>query len=211
MSQSKCWGNKFTYEEAVGRAAIALLSHPFDYAKILIQLGYEPLPPYATKTIFGTPKLALPNVFTYLGYIRRVDGQFGLFRGVKYKIASSLIYNFVYINTSDIASRCIGIASEEEAGEAENEEETSQENREVQRKRKKNHKTFSKENLEKTIESLMRETFCKFLSLAASYPLHVMVIRSCAQFVGRETIYDNFGSGIRDILDNSGIRGLYAG
>lgn len=202
MAQSKTWGNKFTYDEAVGRAAIALLGHPFDYVKILIQLGYEPLPPYATKTLFGTPKLALPNVFTYLGYIRRVDGQFGWFRGVKYKIASSLIYNFVYINTSEIATRFVVVDEVEDEATVEGDQRMN---------RKSKNPTFSRENLEKTIESLMRETFCKFLALAASYPLHVMVIRSCAQFVGRETIYDNMGSGVRDILDNSGIRGLYAG
>jgi len=200
------WGNKFTYEEAVGRAAIALLSHPFDYVKILIQLGYEPMPPYATKTIFGTPRLALPNVFAYLGYIRREDGQLGLFRGVKYKIASSLLYNFVYINTSEIASRCVQVIKEEEEEEVDASGSTSGKKKAV-----KEYPTFSRENLTRTLESLMRETFCKFLALAASYPLHVMVIRSCAQFVGKEKIYDNLSTGIKDIVDNSGFWGLYAG
>lgn len=194
----KRWSNKFTYDEAVGRAAVALVGHPFDYAKILIQLGYEPLPPYYTKNIFGKPRLALPNLFTYLGYIRKIDGPFGYFRGVKYKIACSLLYNFVYINISDVARTLSSQPEEVESTDA-------------TEKQSKQLATFSQENLRKTLEALMRETFCKFLSLAVSYPLHVMVIRSCAQFVGRETIYDTFTGGFKDIYQNSGWSGFYAG
>jgi carrier protein len=37
--------------------------HPFDYAKTLIQIGFEPLPARHTKTLLGKPALALPSVF----------------------------------------------------------------------------------------------------------------------------------------------------
>lgn len=204
MAGHRSWSNKFTYEEAVGRAAIALIGHPFDYAKILIQLGYEPLAPFPTKTIFGTPKLALPNVFSYLGHIRNMDGQFGYFRGVKYKIASTLIYNFVYINSNDLVKSLCESDEEEEKKKKEEGDESGSRRRAVK-------KTLSKEKLKETFDALMRETFCKFLSLAAAYPMQLLVVRSCAQFIGRETVYDSFRSGIRDIYTNSGISGFYAG
>lgn len=199
------WANRFTYEEAVGRVAIALIGHPFDYAKTLIQLGYEPMPPYPTKTIFGTPKLALPNVFKYMGYIRSTDGQFGYFRGVKYKIASTLIYNFVYINSTSIVKSLSDPEEDEEERKKREEGGESVEAKPVVKK------TFSKEKLKETFDALMRETFCKFISLAAAYPMQLLVVRSCAQFIGRETVYDSFRSGIRDIYTNSGISGFYAG
>lgn len=203
------WGNKFSYDEAVGRAAIALLGHPFDYVKILIQLGYEPLPPYATKTIFGTPRLALPNVFQYLGHIRQTDGQFGWFRGVKYKIASSILYQFVYVNISDITKNVAGGPSADDDDDEDTRSETSES---LPTSRSRSHPpTFSKENISRVVEGLLRETFCKFVALAAAYPLQVMVVRSCAQFIGRETIYDSLREGFRDIWENSGWRGFYAG
>lgn len=208
MSHNRSWSNKFTYEEAVGRAAIALIGHPFDYAKILIQLGYEPLPPYPTKTIFGTPKLALPNVFRYMAYIRKVDGQFGYFRGVKYKIASTLIYNFVYINLNDVVK---SLCESEENEEKKKQEDGDEESGSSSRTKKKAVSAFSKEKVKETFDALMRETFCKFISLAAAYPMQLLVIRSCAQFIGRETIYDSFRNGIMDIYTNSGISGFYAG
>ena len=211
VHSKKRWSNKFTYEEAVGRAAVALIGHPFDYAKILIQLGYEPLPPYPTKNIFGTPRLALPNLFTYLGYIRKIDGPFGYFRGVKYKIACSLLYNFVYINISDVARTLSSNQEETESADAESSSAQSEGSESTQRKQPKQLPPFSQENLRKTLEALMRETFCKFLSLAVSYPLHLMVIRSCAQFIGRETVYDTFTGGFKDIYENSGWSGFYAG
>ena len=93
MSNSKLYTfeNQFTLENCVGRVVIAVIAHPFDLAKILIQLGYEPLPPYPTKTLFGRQRLALPGVFQYLGHIRRMDGFFGIYRGIGYKLSSVLI------------------------------------------------------------------------------------------------------------------------
>jgi carrier protein len=35
---------------------------------MMFQIGYEPVPPRTTKTLFGRPALALPNVFQYSKY-----------------------------------------------------------------------------------------------------------------------------------------------
>jgi len=35
---------------------------------MIFQIGHEPVPPHATKTLFGRPALALPNVFQYSTY-----------------------------------------------------------------------------------------------------------------------------------------------
>lgn len=69
------------------RVAIRIALHPFEYAKVLIQvglptcahfhpfhghtddvplqLGYEPIKPRMGKTLFGQPALVYPNVFQY--------------------------------------------------------------------------------------------------------------------------------------------------
>ncbi|KAI4480106.1 hypothetical protein M0804_010467 [Polistes exclamans] len=47
------------------RMFINMMSHPVDYAKVLIQIGHEPISPRQTVTLFGKPALSLPNVFQY--------------------------------------------------------------------------------------------------------------------------------------------------
>jgi len=39
--------------------------YPLNFVKVLMQLSYEPLPPFASKTIFGKEKLFYPNSFAY--------------------------------------------------------------------------------------------------------------------------------------------------
>lgn len=77
--------------------AATVIAYPFDLAKTLIQIGYEPLPPYPTRNLWGRPRLALPGVFTYLGYIIRDDGQgSAMFRGLSYRIAERLAHERSY-------------------------------------------------------------------------------------------------------------------
>ena len=45
------------------RLGASLAFHPFEYSKVLIQLGHEPLAPRNTKTMLGKPALAYPSVF----------------------------------------------------------------------------------------------------------------------------------------------------
>lgn len=47
------------------RMLVNTISHPLEYAKVLIQIGYEPISPKNTRTLFGKPALALPNIFQY--------------------------------------------------------------------------------------------------------------------------------------------------
>jgi carrier protein len=72
------------------RAGLTTLAHPIEYAKVLIQIGHEPIAPRNTKTFFGKPALALPSVFQYLGHIKKKDGFFGLYKGLAPKLVSYL-------------------------------------------------------------------------------------------------------------------------
>lgn len=50
------------------RLGVQSALHPFEYAKVLIQLGYEPIAPRPGRTIFGKDVLVLPNIFKYSKY-----------------------------------------------------------------------------------------------------------------------------------------------
>jgi len=41
------------------RIIVNTASHPFEYAKVLIQIGYEPIAPRPAKTFFGKPALKI--------------------------------------------------------------------------------------------------------------------------------------------------------
>lgn len=194
--------NNFTIEEAIGRVAIAVAAHPFDYVKILVQLGYEPLPAFTTRTIFRTTRLAYPGVFTYLGYIRRQDGFQGMFRGLTYKVLYTLINGYVHVNLTEVVKQ---IEEEKAAKNADGAGNESDEGAVAAGR------YFTVERIRKLMDKLLRETLCNFVSLTVSYPFQLMVIRSCAQFVGREAIYDGIGGAVSDIYANGGVAGFYAG
>ena len=52
------------------RLGTACVFQPFELSKVLMQVGHEPIAPRQSKTLFGTPKLALPSVFQ----VRRAVG-----------------------------------------------------------------------------------------------------------------------------------------
>ena len=74
------------------RASLTTLTHPIEYAKVLIQIGHEPIAPRHTKTFFGKPALALPSVFQYIGHIKKRDGFMGLYQGLAPKLVSWVVF-----------------------------------------------------------------------------------------------------------------------
>ncbi|XP_076245767.1 mitochondrial carrier homolog 2 isoform X2 [Calliopsis andreniformis] len=76
------------------------ISHPIEYAKVLIQIGYEPIPPRPTTTLFRQPALALPNVFQYVKYIKSVDGFSGCYRGLIPKLCAFTVSTVAFKKTS---------------------------------------------------------------------------------------------------------------
>jgi hypothetical protein len=56
-----------------------------------MQMGYEPLPAYRGRSLFGKEALYYPNVFRYLQYIYRTDGFLGLYRGFGCSLLSKAV------------------------------------------------------------------------------------------------------------------------
>ena len=68
------------------KAGSTAFLHPVEYAKTLMQLGHEPLVPVQSKTLMGKQALALPNVFKYIGIIKKREGLTGLYSGLTPRI-----------------------------------------------------------------------------------------------------------------------------
>lgn len=55
------------------RLGVTTALHPLEYAKVLMQIGFEPIAPVPGRTLFGRPTMVLPNVFQYGKFARDLD------------------------------------------------------------------------------------------------------------------------------------------
>jgi len=174
------------------RLGAAFAFHPFEYSKVLIQLGHEPLAPRNTKTLLGRPALAYPSVFQYCGHIRKRDGFLGMWRGVTPKILSMAVQHLAGNKFSELYPPEADLTEEEEDA------------------------LTMEERKERFLKITLREIASKITCVVVSQPLHVLAVRSMAEFVGGE---DKFSGGLTaglyggaiSILNENGIFGFWSG
>lgn len=181
------------------RLGVSTALHPFEYAKVLMQIGFEPIAPVPGRTLFGKPTMILPNVFQYAAYIKHVDGFAGCFRGLSAKILG----NLVSAHYSERIADELGLEACKDVEDG---------------KRKK-----KGERVESDLEDddvLLDEKFKRQLKrnlvvhtagVVISQPFHVISIRMMAQFVGRERIYSGLWQSIREIWTQDGPFGFFTG
>ncbi|KAG5674700.1 hypothetical protein PVAND_004652 [Polypedilum vanderplanki] len=168
------------------KLAVQSALHPLEYSKILIQIGFEPINPRPTTTLFGKPALGLPNVFQYVGHIRKVDGLIGCYRGLSPKILGSILSS----TFSEKVADKLGMARvDDEEKENINEE----------------------EYYERYQVKLKRDIVIHTAGAIIASPFHVISVRMMAQFIGRETKYSTIFGSIAEIYKDEGIWGFFSG
>lgn len=167
---------------------ITTICHPMEYAKVLIQLGFEPLPPRRSTTLFGRPAMILPNVFQYIKYIKAQDGFFGCYRGLSARLlgliaSSQLTSKVIYacgIDLPEINDPPNIITDEEPVAED-------------------------------YIKLGRRDMIMHTAAVIVSYPFHVVSVRMMASFIGKEEEYSSLISAIISVYKDDGIRGFFHG
>ncbi|XP_070516808.1 mitochondrial carrier homolog 2 isoform X2 [Cardiocondyla obscurior] len=175
------------WSDIAGRILINAISYPIEYAKVLIQIGYEPIPPKPTVTLFGKPALKLPNAFTYIKHIKKLDGLTGCYRGLVPKVCSYTVSTIACDKTLEY----LQVNSEEQNEDEEDEDES------VRRK--------------KCINEIIKDVISRTVAIVVSHPLEVISLRMMAQFVGGETKYSSVFGSFLEIYRENGILGYYAG
>ncbi|KAH8270718.1 hypothetical protein KR044_012255, partial [Drosophila immigrans] len=166
------------------RMGFGAIMHPYEYAKVLMQLGHEPLPAVAATNWLGTkPTLLLPSVHQYLRYIKHTDGFVGLYRGLGTRFLSCSLSAIF----SESLVHLLGMRRWRGSG--------------------KPHQHRFKEYA----WNLLHDSLVIATGLAFSHPLYVISVRQMAQFVGREIAYNDLRSSIQEIVQHDGIAGFYAG
>ncbi|KAH8415725.1 hypothetical protein KR222_010794 [Zaprionus bogoriensis] len=168
------------------RLGVSAALHPFEYSKTLIQIGYEPIAARPGRSMLGRPIMMLPNIFQYVGHIKKIDGFYGCYRGLAPKLTGSILSMVV----SERVAEKMGLAYQEDKDESELSEE---------------------ENYIQFKYNLKRDIVLTVSGIVVSHPFHVISLRMMAQFVGRETLYNSILGSIAEIWHNEGIVGFFAG
>jgi len=168
------------------RLGVQSLLHPFEYSKVLIQIGFEPIAPRRTTTIFGKPALVLPNIFQYVSYIKSVDGLLGCYRGLTPKLVGNILSTYLAEQVADK----LGVAKVDDEEKED----------------------ISDDEYYKRFETdLKRSVVVHAAGTVISSPFHVVSLRMMAQFVGRETKYTSITGSIVQIYKDEGIMGFFSG
>ncbi|XP_014231041.1 mitochondrial carrier homolog 2-like [Trichogramma pretiosum] len=170
------------------RIVLNVVTHPLDYAKTLIQIGYEPIDPRQTTSIFGKPVLGLPNIFQYVSYIKSVDGLTGCYRGLAPRLCANAIYAIAYDKAVS------SVEFEDEPDDSVPIDELEDHKRD-----------------KKYVQDFFRTLIGRTVAIVCSHPLEVVTVRMMAQFVGGETKYDSIIGSFGEIYKENGISGFFAG
>jgi len=168
------------------RLCISSLAHPFDYAKVLIQIGHEPFQPFPTRTLLGKPVYGLPNVFRYIQYIKSVDGVSGCFRGLGPKLCGTVLGNSAALWAKQFFVTPHGLDPDEDI-------------------------VSDEEQTDMLKSNLVRDLVVRSVSVVVSQPFIVVSTRMMAQFVGGEEQYGGFFSSVREVYRTDGLTGFFSG
>ncbi|NXS82103.1 MTCH2 protein, partial [Erpornis zantholeuca] len=175
-------------------SGLTVLSQPLMYVKVLVQVGYEPLPPTLGRNIFGRQVYQLPGLFSYAKHIVKVDGRAGLFKGLAPRLCSSAIGTVVHSKVLSFQlsgglfppDSCFIL----QPGASKKEPVSS---------------------LEQVLKETSREMVARSAATLITHPFHVITLRCMVQFIGRETKYSGTLSAFTTIYREEGILGFFAG
>uniref|UniRef100_A0A6A7FTE0 Carrier homolog 2-like n=1 Tax=Hirondellea gigas TaxID=1518452 RepID=A0A6A7FTE0_9CRUS len=167
------------------RVGLNACTHPIEYAKVLIQIGHEPLPAYKSRTIFGKEKLFYPSIFSYIRHIKARDGFVGCYNGLVPKLSSNIVSGLVFQRVVEI----IPIKDDDRDPDD----------------LSKNEKCI------RFVKRTGRETAARCAAILVSQPLHVIAVRTMAQFVGQDGAYTNVFTSAVVIYREEGVLGFFAG
>ncbi|NWW36704.1 MTCH2 protein, partial [Panurus biarmicus] len=183
-------------------SGLTVLSQPLMYVKVLVQVGYEPLPPTLGRNIFGRQVYQLPGLFSYAKHIVKVDGRAGLFKGLAPRLCSSAIGTVVHSKVLQLLPPPWG-------------------QRPLSRQLFPPDSSFplqpgaSKKEPVSSLEQVLKETSREMVARSAAtlitHPFHVITLRCMVQFIGRETKYSGTLSAFATIYREEGILGFFAG
>ena len=174
--------------------ARALTAHPLRLVKLLVQLGHEPVPPERRfNFLFQRYFYYYPGIIDYAGHIVHSEGWNGLYRGVGGAMVSDGVGAITAMALQPIITTAVdslpsysGNTDPREVGSL-------------------------SYLLTRTSRMFLVSVLSKCAVQIVIHPFEVVTIRSVAQFIGKETVYNEVWSSLREIYQAEGLSGLYSG
>ncbi|XP_045611460.1 mitochondrial carrier homolog 2 [Procambarus clarkii] len=179
--------DELTWMHVIVRVFLNSTTHPIEYAKVLIQLGHEPLEPYKSRTIFGREAFYYPSVFSYISYIKKRDGFSGCYRGLTPKLAANIVSGVAFQRVTE------SIKFSELDGDVVVEDLTV------------------REKTQRFLQNTTRESAGRVAAILASQPFHVIAVRCMAEFVGEDGQYTGVFTAVGIIYREQGVKGFFCG
>ncbi|XP_045147641.1 LOW QUALITY PROTEIN: mitochondrial carrier homolog 2-like [Echinops telfairi] len=170
-------------------SGLTVLSQPLMYMKVLIQVGYEPLPSTIGRNIFGRRVCQLPGLFCYAQHIASIDGKCGLFTGLTPRLCSGVLGTVIHGKVLQHYQDC------------DKPEEISSGN--VQKD--------ASSSFDRVIKETTGEMMARSAATLITHPFNVITLRSMVQFISRESKYCGLGDSIVTIYREEGILRFFAG
>ncbi|XP_039500119.1 mitochondrial carrier homolog 2 [Drosophila santomea] len=166
------------------RVGYNALLYPYEMAKVLIQLGHEPLQarPFQLRLFQRRPRHFLPSVHRYVQHIQQMDGFTGIYRGLTARLAASIVDYLL----GDLLLAVLHFAP---------------------------YKRGPRQGLglKELCWNLTRDSLRLATAVAISHPFYVVMVRQIAQFVGRERVYEGLLGSLMTVVQQQGCAGLFAG
>ncbi|NWV63784.1 MTCH2 protein, partial [Malurus elegans] len=189
-------------------SGLTVLSQPLMYVKVLVQVGYEPLPPTLGRNIFGRQVYQLPGLFSYAKHIVKVDGRAGLFKGLAPRLCSSAIGTVVHSKVLQCSGGPGASVTTLGTGPLSGRLFPPDSSFPLQPGASKKEPVSS---LEQVLKETSREMVARSAATLITHPFHVITLRCMVQFIGRETKYSGTLSAFTTIYREEGILGFFAG
>ncbi|XP_066509165.1 mitochondrial carrier homolog 2-like [Hoplias malabaricus] len=167
-------------------SGLTVLSHPLMYIKVLVQVGYEPLPPTLGRNLFGRQVYQLPGLFAYAKHIVKIDGKSGLFNGLIPRLCAGTVGTIVHSTVLQKSQEC-----KFEAGLG--------------------GRKAEEDSLQHVVNETTREMIARSCATIITHPFHVITLRFMVQFIGREAKYSGTFESILTVYREEGILGFFAG
>lgn len=174
--------------------------YPLEFAKTLIQLGYEPIAPRPGRTLLGAQRMMLPNIFQYTAYIKSVDGFTGCFRGLSARLLGNVLSSYYAEKLAlTLLAKPLSRIDHPNFNTLQSTYDDADEYLERDGA------------VEVVAPAMLHKAVTHLCGVIISHPFHVISIRMMAQFIGREHIYDGLFGSIKAIWVHEGISGFYSG
>lgn len=188
--------------QLLARTLASTPMYPLRYAKVLIQLGHEPVAPQKRfNYMFQRYMYYYPGVFGYVRSIAKLEGWRGVYRGV----GALFVEDFVALSAFTAVHPLVQSAVNKipmpfyssESGDVPD----------------------TDPSYSDSLPAILTRASRMFLSNLATHcivqlavqPFHVISVRTMAQFIGKETTYSGVYVSIKEIYRTEGVSGFYAG